>query len=252
MVMRLSIGVILLLSASSARADHVHATDHDPTRPFQAGVTMVAATYDIGIYAGNYQGIASAVTWSSDRFAAGASAAVYRLEKNGAPVHGFGDVVAHGQVTLVGDHHARAGVIAAVSAPIGNEQRGLGMGHVMAMPALFGAAHRGRLSGAVTAGYSRALGGSSDHDHGMWPLVEPMNPSELTWSAASELAITREVNSGVRFSGGVPIGDGDHRVVGALRAAWARGMFTTAAELQAGLVGDPFTVRGVVSTALRF
>ena len=142
--------------------------------------------------------------WSSR--SAGASAALYRLEKNGAPVHGFGDIVVHGQATVVGDHHARAGVIAAISAPVGSEQRGLGMGHAMAMPALFGAAHLDRISLAVTAGYSRALAGSSDHDHGMWPLVEPMNPSELTWSAASEIAITDQVQGGVRLSGGVPIG----------------------------------------------
>ncbi len=252
MIMRPWITALLLLSASSARADHAHAIDHDRAHAFGASVTMIAATYDIMLYAGSYQGIVPAVTWANQRFAAGASAAVYRLEKNGALIHGFGDVVVHGQAMLAGDHHARAGVIVAVSAPVGNEQRGFGMGHPMAMPALYGSGHVGRIAFAATAGYSRAIAGSTDHDHGMWPIVEPMNPSELTWSAASDVAITRELHGGVRFSGGVPIGDGDHRAVGALRAGWGRGRFSTAAELQAGLVGDPFTVRGVLSTALAF
>jgi hypothetical protein len=104
----------------------------------------------------------------------------------------------------------------------------------------------------VTAGYSRAIGGDTDHEHGMWPIVEPMNLSELTWSAAGDYAITRGIVGGVRISGGVPIGNGEDRVVAAVRVAWASGRFTTGGELQAGLVGDPFTVRGVLSTAMTF
>jgi hypothetical protein len=86
----------------------------------------------------------------------------------------------------------------------------------------------------------------------MWPIVEPMNMQELTWSASGEYAIAKTVRAGARFSGGVPIGNGDLRVVGAVRAAWTSGAFTTAAELQAGIAGDPFNLRGVVSTALSF
>jgi hypothetical protein len=86
----------------------------------------------------------------------------------------------------------------------------------------------------------------------MWPLVEPMNMVEFTWSAGGDVALSDTVHTGARLSGGVPIGNGDNRIIGALRVAWGQGRFSTAAELQAGIAGDPFNVRGVVSTALSF
>lgn len=245
----------LLLSAGSARADHVHTMEHQGEgggNAFGAGITMLAASFDTMLYGGNYQGILPAFQWSNDRFGAGVSAALYRIEENGALHYGPGDIVAHGQVALLREHHSSAGVIAAVSAPTGDERFGLGMGHPMAMPALFGVIGLDRLALSATAGYSRAIAGIGGHDHGMWPIVEPMNLQELTWSAAGEFAITPAVHGAARFSGGIPIGNGDNRVVGALRASWATGRVTSAAELQAGLAGDPFNLRGVVSTALSF
>jgi hypothetical protein len=242
----------LLLTAGSAQADHVHAIDPVGASGFGAGVTMLAASFDTMFYAGNYQGIVPAATWSNERFGAVINVALYRLEENGAQFYGFGDLVAHGRATLVDNHEVAAGIVAAVSAPIGDELRGLGMGHPMAMPAGFVTWTIDRIALSSTAGYSRAIGGDTDHDHGMWPIVEPMNLSELTWSAAGEYAISRAVHGGMRLAGGVPIGNGDHRVIGALRLAWANGRFTTGGELQVGLVGDPFTLRGVVSTALSF
>lgn len=242
----------LVLSAGSARADHSHAVEGGNASTFGASVTMLAASYDTLLYAGNYEGVVPGLHWSNERFAAGTNIALYRLEKNGAASYGVGDLVAHGQVVLLTHEHLRAGVVAAVSAPLGDEQRGMGMGHPMLMPALFAAWSMDRTGASATAGYSRAIGGDTDHDHGMWPIVEPMNFSELTWSIAGDYAVTPAVRAGARASGGVPIGDGEQRVVGALRVAWGSGRFTTAAELQAGLVGDPFNLRGVLSTALTF
>lgn len=245
----------LVLSAGSARADHVHTMEHHGEgggNAFGAGLTMLAASFDTMLYGGNYQGILPAFQWSNERFGAGVSAALYRIEENGALHYGPGDVVAHGQVAILQTRRASAGVIAAVSAPTGDERYGLGMGHPMAMPALFGMVGIDRVALTATAGYSRAIAGIGGHNHGMWPIVEPMNLQELTWSAAGDVAITPAVHGAARFSGGIPIGNGDNRIVGALRASWATGRVTTAAELQAGLAGDPFNLRGVVSTALSF
>jgi hypothetical protein len=252
MDMRLWIAGTLLLSAGSARADHGHGIEQGGASAFGAGVAVVAASFDTMFYAGNYQGVIPSLHWSNERFATGASVAMYRLEENGAEFYGFGDVVVHGQATLVRAHPIHAGVIAAVSAPVGDELRGMGMGHPMVMPALFGMWMHDRVVAVATAGYSRAIGGDTDHDHGLWPLVEPMNLSELTWSAGGDYALARTLHAGARLSGGIPIGNGDNRVVGALRVAWASGRFATGAELQAGVAGDPFTLRGVVSTALTF
>ena len=250
---RLSIIVgALALSASSARADHDHAVDHAGVGAFGAGITMVAASYETMLYVGNYQGVQPSVTWASKRFAVGASGAGYRIESNGATYYGLGDIVAHGQAVLLRRDHVRGGLLLGVAAPVGDERHGLGMGHPMIMPAAYATHAVERIAVTATAGYSRAFGGDDDHDHGMWPIVEPMNFSEITWSAAGEYAVTDVLHVGARLSGGVVIGDGEHRVVGAARLGWAGDMFTTAVELQAGIAGDPFTVRGVVSTALAF
>jgi hypothetical protein len=249
---RLATVGVLLLSTSPARADHSHAGHHSNESVFGAGLTIVAASYDSLLYTGNYQGIVPQVTWANQRFAAGVNASLYRVEENGASYYGPGDIVAHGQVALVGGEHARAGVVAAVSAPVGDDRHGLGMGHPMVMPAAFGTWMHDRIALSATAGYSRALGGDTGHDHGMWPIVEPMNRTEVTWSTAGEVAITPQITCGARFSGGIPIGDGDHRIVGAVRFGWGARRFATAAELQAGIVGDPFNVRGVLSTTWSF
>jgi hypothetical protein len=60
------------------------------------------------------------------------------------------------------------------------------------------------------------------------------------------------VRVGARAAGGIPIGAGAMRMIGAGRVAWGTPRITTGVELQLGVAGDPFTLRGVVDTALRF
>src|SRR5688572_29739198 len=110
MTLRRCIAIAVLGASHPGYADHQHTTGHDGSA-FGAGVSVVAASFDTMTYVGNYQGVVPAVRWSDARFAAGASAALYRLEKNGAHAYGFGDVVVHGQVALVGGARAHAGVV---------------------------------------------------------------------------------------------------------------------------------------------
>ncbi|HUS28982.1 MAG TPA: hypothetical protein VMZ53_10735 [Kofleriaceae bacterium] len=254
--MVLRIVVFLALASAPAFAQHHHGMEshsEEPRDVFGAGVAFVAASFETMDYVGNYEGVLPSVRWSRPRFGAGVTAGFYRLEKNGADYYDVGDLMVNGQATLVGDSHASAGVTAAVMTPIGAGAHGTSMGHVMLMPALFGAYQVDRFDVVATAGYSRAIGGHTDHDHGPWPLVEPMLMSELSWSAGGDLRATNDVRVGGRVSGGIPVGDaGSTRVVGALRIGWHSGRVDTTAEVQAGLVGDPFKVRGVVSTALSF
>lgn len=257
--MRGRIVLAWLLASGVARADHDHMamTDGSPhdTSVFSAGVTLLAASFSTTYYEGDYQGLVPSASWARGRFGAGASLPLYRLFENGLPSYGIGDLVVHGQAAVVVERQAQAGVMFGASAPTGNEFIGFGMGHYMLMPAAYGAWRIDRVALTGSFGYSRALvHASANHDHGMWPLVEPMNMSELTWSGAGEVAIGSGVRAGARLSGGVPIGvlPGHERVVAAARVAWASGRYDTAAELQAGVAGDPFTLRGVVSTALHF
>jgi len=225
---------------------------------YTAGVAVLAASFapsqsDSMYYGGNYEAVVGGLQWAYDRFSAGASWAYYRLRKNGDEQYGVGDVSVNAQVALLQQSDLQAGFVGAVSVPTGNELIGFGMGHTMLMPAAYAAGRAGRLSLTGSFGYSRALS-SGGHVHGMEPLVEPMNMSELTWAVGAEVAIADGVRSGARLSGGVPVGAmlGTNRIVGAVRVAWGTGRVDTGAELQAGIDGDPFTLRAVLSTALEF
>jgi hypothetical protein len=138
--------------------------------------------------------------------------------------------------------------------PTGSETENLGMGHTMAMPSAWASWHAAPVAVTASAGYARALVslGGGHHDHGPMPLVDPMNLQELTWSAGADLDVGHHVQLGGRALGGVPIGSGRTRVIGGGRVGWGTAHVSTGFELQVGLADDPFTVRGVVETALRF
>jgi hypothetical protein len=250
--------MLALAAPAVAHADHhgmAMSQAGDTPSTFGAGVSLLAATFATTYYSGDYEGLLPSASWATGRFAAGASLPAYRVLENGLAIYGVGDLVVNGQAALLVDRDVQAGVMLAASAPTGNEVNGLGMGHYMVMPAAWGAWHLERVVLTGSFGYSRAIvHASAQHDHGMWPLVEPMNMSELTWSGAGEVAIGEGVRAGGRLSGGVPVGvlPGHERVVAAARVAWAHGSVDSAAELQAGVAGDPFTLRAVVSTAVRF
>ena len=256
MNMVVRIFVCLALASAPAFAQHHHGMEAQPEASrdvFGAGVALIAASFDTMTYGGNYEGVLPSVRWSRPRFGVAVTAGFYRLAKNGGEVFGVGDLTVHGQAMIAGDARASVGVIAGVTVPTANGQQGMGMGHVMLMPALYGAYGFDRFDVVATAGYSRALGGDADHDHGPWPLVEPMLMSELSWSAGGNVHATKDVRVGAGLSGGIAVGGpGDSRLVGAARVGWHAGRVDTAAEIQTGLAGDPFNVRGVVSTALSF
>lgn len=243
-----------------ARADHagMAMTSTDSPSTFDAGVSLVAATFvpsqaDQMGYGGNYQGVGATAGWAKGRFSVGAGWAFYRVLRNGAKAYGAGDLMVHGDVTLARRGDLTAGAMLMAAAPTGDEMMGFGMGHPMLMPSLWGMWSHDRWMASASAGYSAGLFVPAGHVHGMAPLVDPMNMSEITWSGGGEVTIAGGVHAGVRFLGGVPVGrPGIDRVVGGLRIAWSAGRTVTTAEVQTGLAGDPFTVRGILETALRF
>jgi len=254
--MALWLGVALaILGSRSAFADHHMATtsESQPDSLFAAAIALGAASYTTKFYGGDYESIVPTLSWSRDRYAVSASLGLYRLEENGLLLYGLGDLVVSGQVRALDVDTTHAGVALAVSAPTANETNGFGMGHPMAMPSVWASTLLGPAIVSASAGYSRALASLGDHVHGMWPLVEPMNMSEITWGAGAEVAVVPDVRVSARVSGGVPIiAAGVDRVIAGVRVGWTTGRVSTAAEVQTGLVGDPFTIRGVLETALRF
>ena len=239
--------------ADSHEGDHHHHA-HGRSYVLGAGLSLVGASFDTMAYSGNYQGVMPSVHWSNARFAAHASTGFYRVAENGAEFYGLGDAAVHGQVRLVDVASFDAGISAGISLPTGDERHGMGMGHTMIMPGVFAswlAAPRVRF--ATSVGYSRALGSADGHDHGAWPLVSPMLMAEVSWNAGADVLVARHVSAGARSSGGLPAGEGGQaRAMVAGRIAWHQGLVDSSVELQAGVVGDPFNLRGVVSTTLSF
>ncbi len=259
-VIRLVQGVVLRVVALAAfapaiaHADHDHGAhvSHSGEPELSARVSIVAAKYDNESFIGDYQGITPSVRYGRGVWNAGANASLYRLTRNGEEKYGLGDVIVDGQVQLVGGHPASAGISLAVSLPTGSQQSGLGMGHVMAMPSVWGVYMFDRVTFVGMFGYGRALGDGDHSHHTRGAIVDPMNMSELTWSAQGDVSLARALTIGARVIGGVPVGeDGVNRVVGGVRAVWTEGRVTTSAELQVGLDGEPFDVRGVLATSLR-
>jgi len=246
---------VALATARSASAQHHHGSPGaEAERPLRAGITAIAARFDTMLYSGDYQGLGMSVEWRRPQGGARIAMPLYRLQENGATHHGPGDLVIGGDVTALASPRWRTGVALATSMPTGDAQVSLGMGHAMLMPALWVAASGPRARCALSLGYSRTIGGHAGHDHGPRPLVEPMNAAELTGELRGEVEPWPvPVRATARVGGGVPVGvDGTTRAFGAVGASWHRPRFETGAEIQVGLAGDPFTVRGLVETAMRF
>ncbi|MCX5745514.1 MAG: hypothetical protein NT062_23805 [Proteobacteria bacterium] len=239
------------LGSRDVRAEHVHA-DTSSGSQLSAAVALVVAQYETLVYGGVYEGAIPSLAWVRGRFAVMASAAVYRLEENGRTRTGLGDTMAGVSGVAATTLRGAIGGMVMAMAPTG--EKFLGMGHPMVMPSVFARYHAHPMLLAGALGFARALGGEAEHhDHGAWPLVAPMNMSELTWSASGDLMVNPSIMVGGRASGGVPIGAaGATRVIGGLRIAWGQGRLSTAAEVQTGLVGDPFLVRGVLETSMTF
>lgn len=228
--------------------------DPDAGSELSASLAVEAASYDTAIYGGTYQGVTPSLGWVRGRLGASATISLYRLDENGRRLYGLGDAMLGAHAMVFATDRLRTGAALHVMLPTGAELDHLGMGHVMVMPSAWAAWRAAPVTLSLGAGYGRALttmaGGG--HDHGTGPLVDPMNLQELSWSAGADLDVGHGVRLGGRTSGAAAIGAGRTRVIGGGRVAWSTPSVSAGFELQLGLVGDPFTLRGIVDTALRF
>ncbi|HEX3477817.1 MAG TPA: hypothetical protein VHT91_22500 [Kofleriaceae bacterium] len=227
-------------------------THHGDASEVSVGLSAEAADFNTAFYVGSYQGITPSLEWMRGRFGATAMIGLYHITENGLSTYGAGDAMLGGMATLVDREDVHAGVALHVMLPTGSELDTFGMGHMMAMPALWASWRSAPLTLSASAGYSRALAELGGLNHGLMPLVDPMNMQELTWSAAANLDLGHGLQLGGKTSGGAPIGTGQTHMLGGGRVAWGTPRVTTGLEVQVGLAGDPFTVRGVLDTALRF
>jgi hypothetical protein len=252
---RLLVLAAALAIPTAARAQHEHggaAGEHTHKPTLSASAAFIAARFSTRDFVGDYQGLMPAVHYSTMRYAVALVAPLYRLERNGATYYGPGDVMAHAQLVLAGVHARAAGIALAVSAPTGSERDGLGMGHVMVMPAAWASYgfHDVTVGGSV--GYGRAIAGGGHAGHGTGSIVDPMSFSEVTFGASGDLRLAPALSAGIKLAGAIATGEGTDRLIGGAHVVWVTGRVQTSAELQGGFVGDPFEVRGVLASAVRF
>lgn len=263
--MRLAVAVVLVLGAArpaAAQLCHVgdveDATEHAQighhhghpaaTIHVQASITLEAAT----IPDGAYQGETTAIGVHRGRLGLRVAVPVWRLDVLDTPHSGIGDVIVQGHARVLGDDRASAGAVIAVGLPTGKASYGLGMGHAMVMPAVWGAAARGRLRGLALVGGGLALG-SGDHDHpgfASGPPVSPMAPRELDLTLRGSWLPRHGLAVDLIGAVAVPVGDDrDARAATGVGARYRRGGWMAGVTGLAGVAGDPFGVRVVVDLA---
>jgi len=260
MAVVIALGLLAAPRRASAQHHHDEPAVWSTTGTFSASLGLQAAGFDTPLYTGSYQAVVPTLGWTGRGLALFAMLGLYHVEENGRRVYGVGDVMVTGRATLVTRDTLALGVALHASVPTGVQVDGLGMGHVMMMPSLWGSARHGALTLDASAGYSRALValGGAHHDHGAWPLVDPMAMQELTWGAGASVDLGACVASCVRVGANVlgaqPFGVAmtTPRISAAARLSWGTPRFVTAMEVATGIAGDPFTIRGGVTGSVQF
>lgn len=247
-------------SRASAQTCHPLAVKVEHETPFRAHVGLQIASYEVGEERGTYQALYGAFAYQQRWFGAELMLPAYRLAREDASAYGLGDIVltVRGTALSLRDDRVRLGVEVPVSAPTGDADRQLGMGHVMFMPGLWFAYGQGPFALQAQLGYGRVLGQEDAHAHhaaiapGRSPIVNPMNREELEHALALRLEVQRYLAVQARWFGAVPIGDGVTRQVLGGGAAAHFEPWELLVELQAPVAGDPFVVRLVTQVGVLF
>ena len=197
------------LTAPEALADH-HGMVMEPHggSAFGTSVSLVAASFAMPYYVGDYEGVIPSLSWASPHVASARTCRCTGCRRTAA------SATASATPWYTAQAHVRSrpatstrGVLLAVTAPTGDGQAGTGMGHPMAMPAVWAAWSHARLTFAGVGGYSRALVSAGQSrpravaagraDEHVGDLVERVGRRRRSRTAT---------HAGARVSGGVPVG----------------------------------------------
>ncbi|HWA73679.1 MAG TPA: hypothetical protein VG937_15140 [Polyangiaceae bacterium] len=246
-----------LLTAVSARAQHCQGLAAEPSaRGVELSLRSEAARFRTDRYEGDYQGLFVRGAWRSRRLSAQLSAPYYHIVRNGLGARGFGDVLLDGRLELMHERSAplHGAALLALSLPTGDSAHDLGMAHWMLAPGASGSVSVDRYSFELRGSYARSFGGGARHQHapGAFPIVEPMNHSELDGALRATARANRVFSTRLALYGALPLpaSEGVARAAasfaGDLRIQSAR--FSLEAHLP--LLGDAF--RGKIAAELGF
>lgn len=267
-----SLVAAVLLTARPAEAQSCHALEltEPDERPFRTTLGLQVASYDTGREQGDYQGLYAGVSYQRPWFGAEVVLPAYRLTRKSGTHVGLGDLVvtARASALRLRDGAIELGVALPVMVPTGSASSQLGMGHVMLMPALWFSLDLAPFALRAQAGYGRALGGDEHANHtgeqgghhghevavpaGLFPLVNPMNRSELEHGLALGLRVQRHIGVHARWFGALPLGEGALRQVVGAGATAELDPVELLVEVQVPAAGDPFQAKLITQVALAF
>lgn len=259
----LIVGAALLAWPGRADAQQCHSLNRSSWRSqgLLTGVRLDAAAYRNARYEGDWQGLAPTLAYSHRRVTAMAMLPAYRLNRNGRPGYGIGDLTlaVRAPVPAWSTDRLSVGFGVAATLPTGKASEDLGMGHVMLMPEFWWIHEMDRVQLFGAVGFGRALAGkSASHHHasGPAPIVNPMNLSEIDATLGAFVRVHRLVWLKMSGFGAMPVGTANAN--GVTRVMLTQGVAVNvrnvelSAELQAPLTGQPFLLRGVVQVGYRF
>jgi len=204
--------ILTALAAPAAAQHHHHHAPGDaeaaPRIQAHAGLSLEAGQVDFLGGERDYQGLALMAGASRGRFELAAHVPFYRLELGDSWGEGPGDPHLEARWVALRSGELDAGVSSAVMPPVGDDDKGLAMGHWMIMTGGFARLTRGRFASGASLGYGGALGGGghAEHGGGVWPPVAPMNGHEIEGSLQETVTLGR-FGLGASLSGATPLGD---------------------------------------------
>ena len=242
-----------------AGGEHHH-HDHPAPRPWAlaASVSALAGAADLLGEPRDYQGLGVGVNAAWGRVSGHAMLAAYRVDGEGV---GVGDAMVGAAVDLLpASAPFQLGLTGMAMLPTGDADAGRGMGHVMIGAGAWLRAARGRGAIAIAAQWARAHGDGAEHaahQHGGqdgWPLVDPMNPSEVVVDAAATARLVPgRLRAGAAVTWATPVElDGEVRVIVAGLLGVEHGRCAVDVRLGAPVVGDPYVARGTIELGYRF
>lgn len=252
--------LLLWGGAQSAAAQSCHAASLRPTSglTYRTALASVFGTFRRGDVRGEYQGLFVTGTLAHPWFTAELALPGYRIARIGSHAYGPGDLTVNvrGNVFRTADESITLGPELAATLPTGSADDGLGMGHVMLMPGVFGSWQHHAFTLITQLGYGRALGSASTHNHGDGPspVVNPMNRSELTHAIGFSASVHPNLRVTTRLLGAVTLFNhaGYAREVLAPGLQLIAGAFDFTFEQQLPVVGEPFVSRTLMSVGAQW
>jgi hypothetical protein len=247
---------VLVLPRAGAQHHH-HGGGEDRGAGIQVHAGLSLEVGQVESFGGerDYQGLAlmGGARWR--RVELGLHVPFYRIELGSTWGEGLGDPHLEGRWIAVSRGAVEAGLSLAVMPPVGDDDRGLAMGHWMIMSGGLARVSRGRLTASASLGYGGAPGGGrhAEHGGGVWPPVAPMNTHEIEGSLHPQLMLGRGIRVGASLAGAVPLGDGERLALVGGGATIALGeRFELGVGLAHGFLGHPAGLRGTTHVMAAF